>query len=228
MKLLVSDYDGTIEIDSFLRNPYIPSGTISGIEEFMNNGNMFMIATARPYDSIMSAIRRNGIPYDYVSTLNGCIVHDKDGEIIYSKDMLELDIEEFYKLYSCIDKIELIKEKDRNLYYIFKTKLFNSTEKLVSDLKRAGFDIQSWFKETYNIVHPASNKVDSIEFIRKSLDICGKDVITVGDGHDDLKMIKNYYSYGIIRPLSNVNILDNCDKKVKSLSDSFKYINKNI
>lgn len=228
MKLLVSDYDKTIEVDSIFRSSYIPNGTIQCIENFIHSGNMFMIATARPYNSIMGEIERYGIPYDFVSTLNGCIVHDKDGNIIYSKEMIRLDIEEFYKLYSCIDKIELIKDKDKDLYYVFKTKLFTSSKRLINHLENYGFNIQSFLMNTYNIAHPSSDKVDSIEFIRKCLDICDKDILTVGDGNDDLNMIKNYYSYGVVKPLPNDAIMENCTKKVKSLKDAFKYINKNI
>lgn len=228
MKLLVSDYDKTIEIDSIFRNPYIPKGTIPNISKFIEHGNMFMIATSRPYDSIIDEIYKYGIPYDFISTLNGCIIHDNDGNVVYSKEMIKIDFEEFYKLYSCIDKIELIKDKDRDLYYIFKTKLFTSSKRLIERLEQTGFDIQSWFMNTYNIVHPISNKVESIDFIQKRLGIDDMDVITVGDSIADLQMIKNYFSYGIVKPLPNIQILENCDKKVKSLKDAFKHINKNI
>lgn len=228
MKLLVSDYDGTIKIDSMVRNPYIPNGTISGITDFISAGNMFMIATSRPYDSIISEINKYSIPYDFVSTLNGCIIHDNSGSVIYSKEILNLDLVDLYKLYSCIEKIETIKDNDKVLYYIFRTKLFESSKKLIRDLRKTGFDVQSWFMNTFNIVHPISDKLDSIEHIRKSLNLDDRNVITVGDEIEDLKMLKNYFSYGIIKPVPNVEVLDACSKKVKSLRDAFKDINKNI
>ena len=228
MKLLVSDYDGTIEIEELFKDPYIPKGTISNINDFRSAGNKFMIATARPYNSIMSEIEKYHIPYDFVSTLNGCIIHDNNGNIINSMDMPDLDIEELYKLYSCINKIELIKGKDKNLYYIFKTKFLKSSKKLIEHLEKSKFNVQSWFLNTYNIVHPISNKIDSIRFIQSLLGISDDSIITVGDAKDDLEMIKNYYSYGIIKFLPDFEVLRNCDVKVKSLNDAFKYINKNI
>ncbi len=228
MKLLVSDYDGTIKIDSVIRNSYIPNGTISCIQDFISAGNMFMIATSRPYDSIMDEIEKYHIPYDFLSTLNGCIIHDNSGNIIYSKDVVELNVDELKVLYSCIDKIETVKDDDKILYYIFKTNLFISSKNLIKHLEKAGFNIQSWFMNTYSIVHAVSDKVDSVEFIRKSLDIDYKNIITVGDDINDLKMLANYYSYGIIKPVPEFEVLDTCDKKVKSLKHAFKYINKNI
>ena len=116
MKLLVSDYDGTIEVSPLFKDSYIPKGTISNIRHFIDSGNKFMIATARPYDSIIKEVDSYNIPYDFISTLNGCIIHDKNG-VIFSKD-IELNIKELSDLYSCIDKIEEIKDKDKVLYYI--------------------------------------------------------------------------------------------------------------
>ncbi len=228
MKLLVSDYDKTIEIERIFRKPYIPKGTIPRIRKFMSEGNMFMIATSRPYNSIIEEIYEHDIPYDFVSTLNGSIIHDNDGNVLYSKEMMKLDIENLYKTFKCIEKIELIKNKDRDLYYIFKTKLFTSSKELIERLEKNGFNVQSWFMNTYNIVHGYSNKIDSIKFLQKELEISNNDIITIGDSSDDLQMIKDYYSFGIIKPLSNFEIINECDHKVKSLKDAFKYINKNI
>ena len=150
------------------------------------------------------------------------------GNIINSMDMPDLNKEELYKIYSCINKIESIKDKDKVLYYIFRTKLFKSSRKLIKHLESSGFDIQSWFLNTYNIAHPISNKIDSVRFIQSLLGINDDSIITIGDAKDDLEMIKNYYSYGIISYLPNFEVLRNCDVKVKSLNETFKYINKNI
>ena len=228
MKLLVSDYDGTIEIEELFKDPYIPNDTISNIQHFIDYGNKFMIATARPYDSIIEEVDRYNIPYDFISTLNGCIIHDNSGNVIYSKDIVPVDIDELCRLYSCIKKIEQIKDDDKLLYYILKTRLFDKSKELFDYLKMSGFDVQSWFLNTYNIAHPISNKIDSVIYIQNLLGICDNDIITIGDAKDDLKMIKNYYSYGIVSYLPNFEVLRNCDVKVKSLNDAFKYINKNI
>jgi len=228
MKLLVSDFDGTIEINGLFRNCYIPNGTTSYIDSFIKDGNKFMIATARPYDSIIQDIKKYGIPYDYISVLNGCIVYDNKGNVLFSKDMTELNTSELYRTYSCISFIDDVKYNDKILYYIFSLAFLSDPDALFSYLKDSNLTIQSWFLNTYNIVHPISNKVDGIRFIQELHGISDDDVITIGDSYDDLEMIKNYYSYGILKPFPNIGVLRNCDKKVKSLKHSFKYINKNI
>ena len=228
MKLLVSDYDKTIEVEGIFRKDHIPKGTISGIEKFMNDGNLFMIATARPYESIMYEVERYGIPYNFISSLNGCIVHDNNKEVVYSKDTISLNLKKLRKLYSCIEKIETIKDKDKVLYYTFKTKLFTSSKRLIQRLESRGFDVQSWLMNTYSIAHAESNKVDSIEFIQERYNISDSDVIVVGDSNDDLQMIEDYFSYGIIKPLPNADVMAECNVKVKSLKEALKHINKNI
>ena len=228
MKLLVSDYDKTIEVEGIFRRDHIPKGTISGIEKFMDDGNMFMIATARPYESIMSEVDRYGIPYNFISSLNGCIVHDNNKEVIYSKDTISLNLKKLRKLYSCIEKIETIKDKDKVLYYAFKTKLFTSSHRLIQRLEAKGFDVQSWLMNTYSIAHAKSNKSESIEFIQERYNIPDDDVFVVGDSDDDLEMIENYFSYGIIKPIPNPDVMAQCNVKVRSLKDALKHINKNI
>ena len=228
MKLLVSDYDDTIEISPLFKGTYIPRGTISNIRDLIHDGNKFMIATSRPYDSIMKEVKGYNIPYSFISTLNGCVVHDDKNKVVFSKGTCDLNVAELYKLYSCIENIEEIKDKDKVLYYIFRTKLLKNPEKLFDDLKNNGFDVQSRFLRTYNFVHPSSNKIDSIKAVQELLGIADNNIITVGESKADLEMIKAYYSYGVKHFLPNFEVLRNCNKKVKSLNDAFKYINKNI
>lgn len=227
MKLLVSDYDDTIKVMTFLGNERIPKGTIKNINDFRNKGNKFMIATARTYKSIMYEVEYYSIPYDYISCLNGADIYDKDG-LIYSKDMIELNIEKLKKIYSCIYKIEQFKEKDKTLYYYVYIKLLESSKRIIESLKSVNVCINSYFFHKLNIVSPMSDKVDSIRFIQDLLEINDNDVITVGDGINDASMIENYYSYGIIKLFPNKDVLKNCDKKVKSLKCALKDINKNI
>lgn len=227
MKLLVSDYDDTIKIMNFFGRERIPKGTIKCIKDFRSDGNKFMIATARTYASIMYEINDYNIPYDFISCLNGAAVYDKDG-LIYSKDMIELNIEKLKNIYSSIYKIEQFKESDRTLYYYIYIKLLESSKRIIEYLKSVNVCINSYFFNKLNIVSPISDKVDSIMFVQNLMGIDDCDVITVGDGSNDLSMIEKYYSFGIVKLFPNHDVLKSCDKKVKSLGSAFKYINKSI
>ena len=52
--------------------------------------------------------------------------------------------------------------------------------------------------------------------------------LTVQKIYDDLQMIEDYFSYGIIKPLPNADVMAECNVKVKSLKEALKHINKNI
>ena len=225
MKLLVSDYDDTIKIMDYFGNTYIPKGTIKKINEFRGKGNIFMIATARTYDSIMYEINNYKIPYDYISCLNGANIYDQN-KLIYSKQMIDLNIEKLKEIYSCIYKIEQIKENDKTLYYSMYIKLLKDSKKIIEYLKSANVYINSYFFNKINIISPISDKVDSIKYMQEQLNINDKDVITIGDGNNDIEMIKKYYSFGIHKLFSNKQILKSCNIKVKSLNDAFKHIKK--
>jgi HAD superfamily hydrolase (TIGR01484 family) len=223
MKLLVSDYDDTIKVMNFFGNSYIPKDTINNINDFRSNGNLFMIATARTYNSIMFEVKDYSIPYDFISCLNGACIYDRDG-LIFSKDMVEFNIDRLKKIYSCIYKIEQFKDKDKTLYYYFYIKLLESSKRIIEYLKSFNVYVNSYFFNKINVVSPMSDKVDSIKFIQDLYGIIDDDVITIGDGFNDLSMIHNYYSFGVRGLFSNREVLKFCNKRVKSLNDAFNYI----
>ena len=63
MKLLVSDYDGTFKEST-------KSGSVeknvAAVKRFLDNGNMFSIATGRSYISIKRETDRFHIPYNNI------------------------------------------------------------------------------------------------------------------------------------------------------------------
>jgi Predicted hydrolases of the HAD superfamily len=88
MKLLASDYDGTL-----LRNRRIDKGDIEAIERFRAAGNLFGIVTGRPYGSIRNELKARKINYDFVISINGGYIVDHKGEIIH-EERIPLNISE--------------------------------------------------------------------------------------------------------------------------------------
>lgn len=213
MKLLVSDYDGTIEIfNSYNFN--VPNGTISEIEQFMNSGNKFMIATARSYKSIMEKINKYHIPYDFISTFNGSIIYDNQGNILFSNDLEELE-----RIFSYFKSVVFLKEKDRTLYFLIYTKLLEYLRSFLVYFEEKYVFTNSDIFNKLQAIKPFSDKIDSVKFIQNLLGIDDCDVITIGDDTSDLEMIKRYNGYGVSRPFPNHRVLETCNTKVKSLYD---------
>ncbi|EOS62157.1 cof-like hydrolase [Firmicutes bacterium M10-2] len=78
MKLLASDYDGTLHYGGA-----IMEDDLDAIRKWKKDGNLFVLATGRSLQSIKEQIKKFDIPCDYLITNNGGMVFDaKDNEMM--------------------------------------------------------------------------------------------------------------------------------------------------
>ena len=77
MKLLASDYDGT------LKRPNVSKSDIDAIKRFRASGNLFGIVTGRTLALIIPELKRFGVPYDFVIGVNGAIMVDSKHNLIF-------------------------------------------------------------------------------------------------------------------------------------------------
>lgn len=78
--ILFSDYDGTI-------SPLNLKANINAIKKFINNGNFFVISTARSRASILKKTEKYNIPFDYIACSNGSEIINSNGEVISAYEM---------------------------------------------------------------------------------------------------------------------------------------------
>lgn len=79
MKLLASDYDGTLHYgDSIMEED------LHAIAGWKEDGNVFVLATGRSWPSIRKQMEKFDLPADYIITNNGGMVFDKDGNELLS------------------------------------------------------------------------------------------------------------------------------------------------
>jgi len=82
MRNLVTDLDGTL-----LNSEHIVSqSTIKTLKNFTEHQGEFVIATGRPYFEVEPILRSIKDPCPVIS-LNGAIIYDEEGHIIYTKSM---------------------------------------------------------------------------------------------------------------------------------------------
>lgn len=201
MKLLVSDYDGTLK--SSVKNLKI---NIETIKEFVSQGNTFCIATGRPYDSIKKEIDLYKIPYNYLICNNGLTIFDNNDNLLYSKVMDIEDIIFFLKFAN-------INPKNYSLYNIYGIKsninvIYVKISNLgLSQICQMKKDINNWFNDlsvytSFNNLYLESktNKALGIkklmEIERLSFD--ANDIYTVGDYKNDLDMLKEFNGYKVL------------------------------
>lgn len=74
MRILVSDYDGTLT-SSWL---VLRGDIVSAIRKWRDAGNLFGIATGRDFSMTISETERWGIPFDFLICINGATIHDRE------------------------------------------------------------------------------------------------------------------------------------------------------
>ncbi|MHC1735735.1 MAG: HAD hydrolase family protein [Erysipelotrichaceae bacterium] len=77
MKLLASDYDGTLR-----RNGVIREKDLIAIRRFREAGNLFGVVTGRCYDMIRNEFTHYGLELDFLICNNGSTIFDLDGNCL--------------------------------------------------------------------------------------------------------------------------------------------------
>ncbi|AYW49813.1 HAD family phosphatase [Tetragenococcus halophilus] len=214
MKLLISDFDGTL-----YQNNTIEDHVLQKIEKWQREGNYFIVATGRDYLSIIEKIKAYNIFPDFIignngATINNAIVTSLKKEIypsLISRIMRNVNIIENIKIsYIIEDKIaskkfvfnELNKQKINSFFQ--KNKLMQISLKTISIYSAFEFikentaifsDVRFLNNiETVDIVDCSVNKLVAIEMLNKRLGISTENTFTIGDGLNDLQMLTNYKS----------------------------------
>lgn len=220
MKLLVSDYDGTYsakEEDIIINNHYI--------EEFIRRGNLFVLSTGRPYDSILGKTKEYNIPYTHIGASDGNYLFDKEGNLIKEYTIDNKIISELDEI-SSLDIYEGIQfaYPDSNTYQlrsnekigsiafvIQEGKITNEFLKLYESLREAHkeyrFDVYGYGNIFYYMIRPLGvHKGNMIEALRNKLFIPKKKIYTIGDNINDFEMIRDYNGFmiGENKDLENV------------------------
>lgn len=79
MKLLASDYDGTL-----CYGDNVMDEDIDAIKRWREAGNLFVVCTGRAKESIDKQIAKHPFPVDYIVCNNGALVYNNEGELLQS------------------------------------------------------------------------------------------------------------------------------------------------
>ena len=237
-QIVFSDYDGTIYIkeEDMEKN-------IKLIDEYRRLGGKFVIVTGRSKTSVNGVIEKYNIPYDYVISNNGAIIFDDVGNKIYDQTIsVEVsskiinylnskeNIEVFY--YYEEDKVkycnqELLKIRAKTP----KTETAKNIEKEINSLfgddvvAHATFPYMYYSNLNYSLVDIVSIKAGKEKSIRKLLEMLnmkGEHAVTIGDGRNDIAMIKEYNGYSMETAENEVKEV--ASKIFKNVGDVLEYL----
>lgn len=216
MKLLVSDYDYTFYLndEDIIKN-------VEAVRKFIKN-NIFLIATGRSYFHYNNVKKLHNIESNYVILNHGATII-KDDKIIYNieidnsiKDELikDLKVNEIVDYYCC-SKLENYNSLD--IYDLTKIHVQYETEKEAQEVKKVILSkysdyINCFFvckKRAIEIVSKKVDKSKAIKYVANLEGIEEKDIYTIGDGYNDIEMIKKFNGARII----------NCVEELKQVTD---------
>lgn len=233
-KILISDYDGT-----FYQNDIDIKKNIDKVNEFRTLDNLFVLATGRSYVDLKQKIDKYEIPYDYLILNHGALLLSKDLEIL---KVFTLDKE-------LVDSILEYANNDKDIYDIVLIDTFNkginNTSNIVKImLKLYNYDkaleVKNYIDKSYTniksylisednhyLVEIVSSEASKSLMIDKILDkekIVKKNVYTIGDGINDIDMIRDYNGYRVRN--SCKELVSVTDRVIDNVSDLISRISK--
>lgn len=192
MKLIASDFDGTIFIDEKIKTE-----DIRAIRDFQDKGNLFGFVTGRTYHSLFVLIEGKIDP-DFVIANNGSHIFVKNGKDMTEVLKYSLDqdkIRDVIDFYGGKYQTRIFTDKDRAVEKI--ADLIEG-EEILSLAIYSDNMLENPFQEDLSfhksigvtdVINSAVSKQTGIEFIK---DFYGfdKEIIAIGDDFNDIKFLE--------------------------------------
>lgn len=252
MKLLASDYDGTLRTES-----KVSEQDKKAIHEWRKAGNIFGIVTGRSMESIRNEIAQNNIEIDFVVGNNGGVVYDADFQELQSKYIQfdkAKDIIAYLRREVCISyvlndgyyrsKVVLDAEREDIKYASFTGNLSEAevlhNRKIAQivasldkdeDCERIANHINAYFKgyavgfRNINCVDIAPygvSKSTGLSYMVKHLHIPVQQVYTIGDSYNDIAMLETYHGYAMKQ--APLQVKSYADQVVNSVADCINHL----
>lgn len=222
-KVLVVDYDRTLFInnDDMLNN-------INSINKFRENGNIFIIATGRTYNSLKREIDKYNIEYDYLILNHGSLVIKKDKSTLFH---YKIDKNILFDITSYLSKY-----KPKSVMYSYYTEDTNDInnpdiskitigfQKDIETFKKVMMDVVKKYNNKLNIyftqnfeieiISKETNKSKAIDLLMKKVNFKKENIYTIGDSYTDIEMINDYNGSCMEK---SIDILKN-NKNIKKYS----------
>lgn len=247
MKILCSDYDGTL-----LQNKQINPEVIEAIKKFRALGNKFGIVTGRGLNSIVNETQKYGIPYDFLVCNNGGAVFDKELNTI-ALELIDyneaLKVIELLKKSGCkaisandgskraiinfCESDQIIKEVDLTWDELLSKKKIGQIVGFVDDHTKAieitqignhQFEDLQFYANLHciDVVKNGCSKASGIDKVLKYYHYSEKKVYCIGDALNDLTMLEKYHGYGIKHGVDK--IFSCCDGVVSDVKELINLI----
>ena len=222
-KVLVVDYDRTL----FINNSDMLNN-INSINKFRENGNIFIIATGRTYNSLKKEIDKYNIEYDYLILNHGSLVIKKDKSTLFhykiDKNIL-FDITNYLSKYKPKSVMYSYYTEDTNdinnpdiskITIVFQKDIETFKKVMMDIVKKYNNKLNIYFTQNYEIeiISKETNKSRAIDLLMKKANFKKENIYTIGDSYTDIDMINDYNGSCMEK---SIDILKN-NKNIKEYS----------
>ena len=213
MKLIVSDFDLTFFDGNYDEN-------IKLVNNFVDKGNMFVIATGRSYELLKKELENKNIKFKYLICSDGAVILDENLNIlrqIVFEDYI-IEIIEYLKKDANLLSIDI---DSNNLGISGVYCVFDDMEyaKVVLENILKNYNVDGYVTtHGINIINKGISKLDGIDYIKDILKIKEENIYTVGDNINDLEMIEKYHGYWIGNKNNSLNSFKEFIEKIDSTS----------
>ena len=200
MKILVSDFDLTLFDNNYENN-------IEVIKKFVDEGNIFIIATGRSLFDLKKDIENYDLPCSYYICKDASAIYDKDENLIYKCDIdnsLAKEIISYLEETNnftdiLIDNTITHTTEVNNVNAIIARPIdFTVASVVLKNIKDKYKNIDGYLsKHWINLNDAKCNKKSGIEYLIKLNNYDRNNIYTIGDTVNDYDMIKTFNGYAM-------------------------------
>ncbi len=232
MKLIGSDYDGTLNwggFDDEKRQALIRWG---------DSGNAFAVVSGRPLDSLLAMRRENRLAYDYLVADNGAVIAHVDGTVIeetrtagalayplmarmFANGCPWCEVHADRKLWVYATSFDGMADDEYTLETVPNVSYFTQISTMLPDFERSA-TVTAVLKEAFgehlnplqngiciDVVGRDVNKAAGLRTLARHLGVAECDIIAVGDNVNDTDMIAAFFSYAMENGVDSIKKLAN-------------------
>lgn len=226
MKLIASDFDGTIFIDEKIKTE-----DIRAIRDFQDNGNLFGFVTGRTYHSLFVLIEGKIAP-DFVIANNGSHIFVKNGKEMTEILKYSLDqdkIMEVIDFYGRKYQTRIFTDEDRA---VDKISDLREGEEILSLAIYSDHILENPFQEDFSfhksigvidVINSAVSKQTGIEFIKDFYEF-DKEIIAIGDDFNDITFLEQTSLSFSLNYVKEKEVLDAVNFKVEGIRELIENI----
>lgn len=221
MKIIASDFDGTIYVDEHFKE-----NDLRAIRSFQASSGIFGIVTGRSYFSLKSLIDGKISP-DFIIANNGShiLINDKKEMREVYKTTLDKDrLREIIDYYKKDYPIKIFTDLDRivdRLEELEKGEEVYSLAIYSDDFLDNPFGDSFSFHKSIGVIDDINKNISKqtgIDFIKKFY-AYDKDIIAIGDDYNDISFLKETDLSFTLNYVTEKSVIDVCKYRVEDISE---------